>query len=252
MHQALSRSTAVFVLAGGLLSGAAQAHFPWVVPEHAAALAGEPIQARLLFGHGPEDARSLDASRVSELRLIGADGSVQGLQPAEGDLWRGRGPDEAAGSALLSGLQAPGYWSRTPNGGQRQSRQALDNVSECSHSHNGFKALLGDLSGIAGALTMPLGHPLEIVPRTTGTDGSSRLLPIQLRLRGAPIEGVVTVMAIGDEEAAEVAADGDGAAAVPLAGKGPWLLHAQYSEAYGDDAICDERVFNATFYIGTR
>lgn len=251
MQQISCRWSVAFALAVGLLSGTAQAHFPWVVPEHAAPVSGEPIKARVLFGHGPEDARSLDASRVSRLRLIGTDGSLQALQPDGEDLWRTEGGFEGVGSALLSGLQTPGYWSRTPNGGQRQSRETLDNVSECSYSHNGFKALLGEGRASAGALSVPMGHPLEIVPRAVDPADDSGL-PIELRLRGAPTEGVVTVTAIGADEVAEVAVGADGAAHMPLNGEGPWLLHAQYSEAYGDDTVCDERVFNATLYVGIR
>lgn len=249
MHHAFHRWTPVFAVLGWLAAGAAQAHFPWVVAEHAVSEPDAPLTALVLFGHGPgEDARPLAASRVAQLRLIGSDGAEQGLQPADDDRWRSRESVAQAAGALLTGTQEPGYWSRTPAGGQRQSRQALDNVSHCSYSQNGFKALLGGVTGIADAVAAPMGHSLEIVPREMrGED--PRALRVRVLLRGAPTAVALTVTAIAEETVTEIPVGADGEAAASLAGEGPWLLHAQYSEAYGDAAVCDERSFNATLFI---
>jgi len=250
MHPAFHRWTPVFAVLGWLATGAAQAHFPWVVAEHNGSVPDAPMTARVQFGHGPgEDARSLAAARVEQLRLIEGDGGKQALQPADDDHWHAPEPVARAASALLTGTQVPGYWSRTPEGGKRQSRQTLDNVSHCSYSQNGFKALLGGMTGIADAVTASMGHPLEIVP--TGVRGEDpRTLLVRMMLRGVPTAVALTVTAIGDEAVSEVPVGADGEAAASLTGEGPWLLHAQYSEAYGDAAVCDERSFNATLFIG--
>ncbi|WP_420427590.1 DUF4198 domain-containing protein [Algiphilus sp.] len=222
------------------VSGAAIAHFPWVVPD---TVPEAGVTAQVMFGHGPEDARPLEADRVAELHRLDRDGRVQALALVAEEHWRAA--MESGEGALLAGLQTPGYWSRTPEGGQRQSRASLDNVSHCSHSHNSFKALVGGVKALAEAWTAPVGHPLEIMP----TPGTTAPLAVRLQLRGQPTEGTLTVTSIGDGAVQEWTVDQAGTTEISLAGKGPWLLHSEHREAYGDPAVCDERVFHATLYI---
>lgn len=222
------------------VSGTATAHFPWVVPE---TVAEAGVTAQVMFGHGPEDARPLEEDRVAELHRLDRDGRVQALALTAQDRWHAATGSTAG--ALLAGLQKPGYWSRTPEGGQRQSRASLDNVSHCSHSHNGFKALVGGVKALADAWTAPVGHPLEIVP----TPSTTAPVAVRLHLRGQPTEGTLTATSIGDGTVQEWTVDQAGTTEISLAGTGPWLLHAEHREAYGDPAVCDERVFNATLYI---
>ncbi|MHA7834265.1 MAG: DUF4198 domain-containing protein, partial [Algiphilus sp.] len=192
---------------------------------------------------GPDDARTLEAERVAELHRIDGDGHAQALTVTSQNRWHAE--SAAAPGAMLAGLQTPGFWSRTPEGGRPQSRASLENVSRCSHSHNGFKALIGGVDALQAVSTAPLGHPLEIVP----SPGGSEALAVRLQLRGKPTEGTLTVTAIGDASVQEWRIARDGVTDIPLGGKGPWLLHSEHREAYGDPAVCDERVFNATFYV---
>ena len=143
----------------GSAAGTTHAHFPWVVPVSGAE---DGLAAQVMFGHGPEDARVLDAERIAELHWLDAAGRAQALAPDPQDQWQV--PAAPASGGMLAGLQTPGFWSRTPEGGQRQSRATLDNVSHCSHSHNGFKALLGEGDDFQSGWGEPVGHPLEIVP----------------------------------------------------------------------------------------
>ncbi|MEQ9736320.1 MAG: DUF4198 domain-containing protein [Algiphilus sp.] len=224
----------------GSAAGTTHAHFPWVVPVSGAE---DGLAAQVMFGHGPEDARVLDAERIAELHWLDAAGRAQALAPDPQDQWQV--PAAPASGGMLAGLQTPGFWSRTPEGGQRQSRATLDNVSHCSHSHNGFKALLGEGDDFQSGWGEPVGHPLEVVPSAS----KATPLAVRLQLRGAPAEGPLTVTSIGDGRVQEITVDRVGTTVVPLTGSGPWLLHSEHREDYGDPAVCDERSFHATLYV---
>jgi uncharacterized GH25 family protein len=235
-----------------LFPGLALAHYPWMTPDDYAPPGGEPIEFRVGWGHAFPGTDTLDAGRLESAALVGPDGLRLEIELEEGAVFT-TPPLPGDGPWVLAARQAPGFYSRTPRGGQRESRVDSPDAMSCQYTSNAVKAVLGRGTG---AVDHVLGDPLEIVPLASAVAAGE---PLELRvlLHGRPWQGAVDAVYAGFEgEEGEypvtTATDAEGIARVPLDRAGRWMVKAIASEPYPQPEICDLNLFNATVTLEAR
>lgn len=247
-----ARRIPILLLALALAPGAAMAHYPWLTPAGYAPPPGQALPFRIGWGHDFPGTDTLPRERLLAAELLDGEGNVLAVPLGPGNEFA-TPPLPGTGPWVLAVRQAPGYYSRTPRGGQRSSRADNPDALSCSHSTNTVKALLG--SG-AGAVAQPLGHPLEILPLAASA-GTTAPFEIRLLFRGAPWQGEVNATYEGFDAGEPdypltVTADADGRARLSFDRPGRWLIKASASEPYPDPATCDRNNYNATLTLVVR
>jgi hypothetical protein len=235
-----------------LAPGLASAHYPWMTPADYGPPAGEALEFSIHSGHAFPDGDSLGADRLAGAQLLGADGLVLDLELGAGSVFR-TPPLPVGESWVLAARQAPGFYSRTPRGGQRSSRTDNPDALSCGYWSNVVKALVGD----GAVTTVPVaGHPLEILPLAAGA-AAGETLAVRVLLHGRPWQGQVQAVYAGfegqeGEYPVNVGTDPEGIAAVPLDRAGRWLLKASANEPYRDPSVCDQSHYHATLTLMVR
>jgi uncharacterized GH25 family protein len=234
------RSSLLTALLLSVLSSTATAHFPWL---------DRDAEARVIarFGHGPgadEGLQTLAAERLEALVAVGAEGATLALP-----LPAGSTAFAAPTAALIAATQKPGYWSRRAQGGERRPRSEVPDALGCVYSRNSMKLALADSP--ATALSVPLGHPLELLaagPLRKAAAGA--VLPLQLRFsEGAPPTRISVMPMDGHVRPQLIDALGEGRFEVPLPRPGRWLIYARATTPYPDPARCDENGYNSSLVI---
>jgi uncharacterized GH25 family protein len=228
---------------------AARAHYPWLT-----VLTEEPLVFELGWGHEFPGDSILEAGRVESVTLSHPDGTTKSISLVE-DATHLAGSLAQTGAHLLGAVQAPGYYSRTPQGGRSGSRIDHPAALTCSQSANTMKALIS--RGRGGEPSRLLGHALELVPLADpGTLEVGEELPLQLLFHGRPFQGTIDATWTGHPAKGKYAestpTDGDGRARIKLAGAGLWLVKATTREPYPEPAVCDHRSFTATLTFRVR
>jgi uncharacterized GH25 family protein len=222
------------------LSSTALAHFPWL---------DRDAEARLVayFGHGPaaeEGLQTLAAERLDALVSVCVEGATLDLP-----LPTGQAAFAAPTGALIAATQKPGYWSRRAEGGERRPRSEVPDALGCVYSRNSMKLALIDSP--AAALSVPLGHPLELLAAgPLQTTAKGRLLPLEVRFAAGPAPARISVMPMdGHARPQLIDADREGRFEVLLPRPGRWLIYARATTPYPDPAHCDENGYNSSLVI---
>lgn len=225
-----------------LMSGGVQAHFPWI--ETVETTQGPSVEVR--FGHGPSDATPLSADRLATLLSINRAGERQPLPLAPVDQTQFVLPDDAL---LAAATQAPGYWSRQAEGGERRPRNEVPDALGCTYSRNGVKVLTDSLDRTA--LTTAVGHALEIIPVSAPRrDNDQWNLPVTVAFEAGTYTGRISLIALdGDERPALFDADTQGHYAINVPRPGRWMLYARTTTVYPNPDVCDENGYNATLVL---
>jgi uncharacterized GH25 family protein len=244
-----ARRGAVLALALCLCPAWALAHYPWMTPVDYAPQPGASLEFSVGWGHAFPGTDTMPGERLAGAELLDAAGTVHPLALGPGAVFTTL-PLPGAGPWLLAARQAPGYYSRTPRGGQRGSRAEHPDAVSCGYSNNSVKALLG--AGL-GAVDQPLGHPLEILPLASSA-GTGALFPVKVLHRGEAWQGEVHAVYAGfeGEEGAyplTAVTDGRGIARLAFDRPGPWMIKAVTGEAYPVSAICDRSTYTATLTL---
>lgn len=238
------------------------AHYPWLMPQSASVEPGDPVTARVQFGHGPDEVRELERDRVDEIVAISPDGQRLVLTPGD-DGGFVSPPLTQAGITLLAGRQRVDFYTQTPYGWVQDSRDNQPDALRCVRVYNGFKTLVRVGSAAAGnpavseavdeAVGEAVGDTLEILL----VDASARAvagqsMPVQVLFRGQPFVGRVTAQSLvagAGDQPQELTTDAAGLVNVTPGRAGPLLLSAEAEEPYADPAVCDNESFHATLVI---
>ncbi len=253
-HPKFTFSIVTGLLSALLLSPTAQAHHPWVMAEPARTSVGQSVEIQPFFGHAfPSDERS-SMDRLAEVTLKRPDGQVVELERLP-ETALSTGVLEDKGVYVVATRQARGYWTRTTEGGQRLPKPEVANAVRCSYSDNGSKTLVrvGDANSTS-AVTMPLGHRLEIVPVANPlTRRSGELLEVQVLFEGQPHAGPLMAFhsESGEDPYLMTETNASGLATVVLEGEAPWLLLAHGEIDYPDTTVCDVESFYASLTFET-
>lgn len=246
------RPRAAVALALVLCPGLTLAHYPWMSPADYSPPAGQPVAFSIGVGHHFPGTDTIAGERLAAAELLDAAGQVRPVALGSGNEFLtpalpGEGP------WVLAARIAPGYYSRTPQGGQRVSRAEAPDAMSCGHSSNTVKALLGAGDG---AVAQPLGHPLEIVPLAANPSTGAPFAVKALRA-GVPWQGEINAVYAGfggaeDQYPVKVVTDAEGLAKLEFDRPGRWMIKAYASEPYPDPATCDRSNFTATLTLVVR
>ncbi|NGX16881.1 DUF4198 domain-containing protein [Wenzhouxiangella sp. XN24] len=229
----------------------AAAHYPWMTPADYRPAPGATVAFNIGWGHEFPGTATLDPERVEAAWLVDGAGPAIAIDLAAGAPFV-TPPLPGDGPWLLAARQVPGFYSRTPRGGQRSSRADNPDALSCGYSRNVVVALLGQGTAIDTAL----GFPLEIMP-LDGQATAGEPLAVRVTLHGRPWRGVVRATYAGftggeDEYPASAQTDEAGIARLALEHGGRWMVMARASEPYPDPAICDQNNYNATLTLEVR
>ncbi|MCC6302787.1 MAG: DUF4198 domain-containing protein [Gammaproteobacteria bacterium] len=244
-------------IAGGLLltAASAYAHFPWIsVPDYSLKQ-GKSSPVYVISGHSfPVDV-PMAADRLDSLELVGPDGNRAKVEQ-KGTIYAT--PElKTSGTYLLVGTQKNAFFTRTKDGGKRQSKEGLKDVIKCAYSAKTMKAILSTGAG-DGSLSNTFGHPLEIIPlNNPATLKVNDSLDVQVLLHGKPYDGMVfaTYSGFSNEEntyAYAVATDEEGKASIRLLSTGSWLVKASVEQPYPDPKVCDVESYSSTLTFGVQ
>lgn len=247
----MSRCFAVACLTMLLLcAGEARAHYPWIEMADSAPGAKKPMRIRIGWGHTFPAQDFLGGEDLEEIFLLSPTGAKIALQPSAATEFTA--PDGLEdNTCLVAAQRKASFYTKTVDGGKRQSKKGLDNVIKCSWSTMSMKGVVTAGAG-NGAVDRAVGHPLEIIPLAN----PARLkvgdtLPIRVLFRGKPYSGEIAALyrTLADNKetpAAPFTTDGDGWGSLRIASPGVWLLKAQHELPFARPAECDVESYVAT------
>jgi len=230
----------------------ALAHYPWITVSEDAE-GGTAF--RLGFGHVFPDDGPLAVDRLEGIRVIGADGSVKDLLLEDREFHAL--PGAADGARLIVAEGAPGFWSRTFEGGRPASRAQYPDAFSCTQTVNVMKAVAGH--GPGEAWRHRQGHALELMPMNDpAVLRAGDPLTIQVLWQGEPWVGQVRATYAGharDGDASDALVldtDEQGRARFVPAVAADWLVVVHASEEFPDPEVCDRRSHTATLTFRVR
>ena len=249
-------TTAAFCLGlAGLFCSPAQAHYPWLNTDGYSRHLGELPKITVGFGHRYPLGRFLQQKDLEGLTLLDPAGRAIPLTSENSFEFEPEEGLKKPGVYTVAAQRKAGFYTKTTEGGKRQSKEGLSNVLKCSRSHMGMKALLTAEDKVGELNTTPVGHPLEIVPQANPAAlKAGDYFPVQVLLRGKPYQGKVfaTYMGFSTEKDVFVYAaktDRDGMGRIRILQPGIWLIKAEYEEPYSDQKVCDVESFSATLTL---
>ena len=247
--------TAVMLSLTTLCYSPAQAHYPWLNADNYTPHIGETPKLTVGWGHRYPLGSFLRMEDVENMSLRNPAGQEIPLQIIDAAEFK---PGEAlatAGIYTVTALRKSGFYTKTTEGGKRQSKEGLKNVIKCSRSHMATKALLAVGDAAVDMDINPVGHPLEIIPRVNPAAlRAGDFLPVQLLLHGKPYQSKIFATYMGFSTEKDVFAytaktDKKGLGKIRILQPGIWLIKAEYEEPYPDQKVCDVVSFSATLTL---
>ncbi len=245
---------AIYFSLGGFFLIPAHAHYPWVNLENYSVYSGELPYITLGWGHRYPLSKFLKKTALENIFIIGPDGekiAVVNTSDLEFEPEHGLG---STGVYIIAAKRKTGFYTKTTQGGKRQSKKGLTNVLSCSKSHMSMKAILNVGEG-QDMVNHRVGHPLEIVPMVNPAELKvGDYLHVQLLLHGKPYKGKIFATYMGFSTEKDVFAytsktDRQGKGKIRILQSGIWLIKAEYQQPYPDQDICDVESFIATLTL---
>jgi uncharacterized GH25 family protein len=231
-----------------------QAHYPWINTNTYTPEIGESPYITVGWGHRYPLSKFLKKADLEHIVLIDPDGKKETITSTSELEFVPKNALSKTGSYLIGAKRKTGFYTKTTEGGKRQSKKGLSNILSCSLSHMSMKGLItvGEDQPI---IDSKVGHPLEIIPlKSPTTLSAGDDLPIQLLLHGKPYMGRIYATYMGFSTEKDVFAytaktDYNGKGKIKILQPGIWLIKAEHSQAYPDQDECDEEKFIATLTL---
>lgn len=242
-------SATVFVLV--LAHGMAHAHFSWLNIQRYMMQENSNVALTAGWGHLFPFDGFLVQDHVEDLFVLAPDDSKIAMKATSELEFASEAPLAKAGTHIVAGQRKTGFYTKTTNGGMRQSKIGLDNVISCSLSTNSMKAIV--TVGVAGGKAdATVGHPLEIAPLADPANLKiGDYLPLRVLLNGQPHSTSFNATYAGFSMEPNVYAyaaktDDEGKGRLRILAPGMWLIRVEYQEPYHDLNECDVRTYVAT------
>lgn len=239
-----------------LCADEAQAHYPWVEVEQDAPVAKNGPQIQIGWGHSFPAESFLANDDLEDIYFVSPTGARIAVQPktvTEFAVKKGLND----GAYVVAGLRKPGFYTKTVDGGKRQSKKGLDNVVKCSWSNMSMKGVVIVGAG-KGAMAQVVGHPLEIIPLANPAHLKvGDMLPVRVLFKGKPYSGEIAAFYHTRAEKKETPADpfttdADGWGSLRILSSGVWLLKAQHELPFSRSEECDVESYVATLTFAIR
>lgn len=232
--------TGVLCLSLCLAAGAAWAHDLWITCPQAGA--GQKLLLDIGLGHDFPQGDKLNPDELEGTYVIGTGGKIKAAPQADKSFQSAQ--SLAAGSYVAASGTKPVFFTKSPAGYVRKTKDQVPEAIKCFRSIKYAKAIV-NLGGQAGEVSQPLGQDLEIVPlaNPAGLKAGGEL-PVKVLLSGKPLAGAeVSAMpaASGKEKVTPFKAKtgSDGIVKVKLESPGLWLVRVSQRTPYKDPAKCD-------------
>lgn len=240
-------------LAGLFAAAEAHAHFNWINLTSYSLKTGQAAAVNVASGHAYPLGGFLKQEDLESISLTDPAGQKMELIPENQIELKSAEVLNTPGTYLVAAKRKAGFYTKTTEGGKRQSKEGLSNVILCSESNTGMKSLLtvGDTPGE----TVPMaefGHPLEIIPLLNPSGLKvGDYFPVKVLLNGKPYKGRIYATYMGfstDDDVFAYAANtsDEGEGKIRILQPGIWLIKAEYKEPYPDQKVCDVKSYTAT------
>lgn len=238
----------------GLSTTLAYAHYPWINMSNYNPDAGDSLQFTIGWGHRYPLGGFLQQDELENIIIVGPKGNKLVPQAATTLEFKLKKTISEPGTYTIAAQRKTGFYTKTAEGGKRQSKKGLENVKLCTSSHMSMKAIVNIGVG-GGELEFPLNHPLEIVPLANPADlTTGDYFPIRLLLHGQPHQGMVFATYMGFSTDKETFAytsktDRQGKTRIRILQPGIWLIKAEFRKTYPDRDVCDVEAFVSTLTL---
>ncbi len=246
-------ATCYLTMIGGF-SSCAYAHFPWINADNYSPEPGDSIYITIGWGHRYPLGRLLMKDNLDSLVLINPDGKEEALFPVSDQAFCPETNFSAPGLYIVSAKRKTGFWTKTTEGGKRQSKEGLSNVIKCFRSHMNAKALINVGKG-KRLMKNRVGHALEIVPLINPAElRVGDYLPLQVFLNGKPYSDKLYATYMGFSTDKDVFAyttktDSQGKGRIRILKPGIWLIKVEHQRPYPDKDVCDVESFISTLTL---
>jgi uncharacterized GH25 family protein len=236
-----------------LLAGpAARAHFPWINLEDGLIETGQTLGWTIGWGHRFPLAGFMAKDEVEEMAILGPNGAGKKTAASNSELqFKSAEALSQPGAYIVAVTRKAGFYTKTTEGGKRQSKKGLQNVIKCSRSHSCMKAI-ANVGQSDGKVDTTVGHPIEIIPLANPADlRPGDYLPIRVLLKGQPFSTTfhATYSGFSNENgvfAYTANTDKKGLGKLRILAPGAWLIKVDYEEPFKDPKECD-----VESYLGT-
>lgn len=232
------------------------AHYPWIELENQAPASGTAPRFRIGWGHSLPAEDFLKMEDAEEVLILSATGAPIAASAQSATLFAPQ--DELVdGTYLVAAKRKPGFYTKTTEGGKRQSKKGLDNAVKCSWSTMSAKGIV-NVGGGSETVDRVAGHPLEIIPlKNPARLKAGEPLPVRALFHGKPYSGAIAAVHRGDADeketpAAAITTDLDGRGEIDISAPGVWLLKAQHELPYQQPEECDVESYVATLTFTVR
>ncbi|MBU0681522.1 MAG: DUF4198 domain-containing protein [Proteobacteria bacterium] len=250
----ISRTTILFIGFFGLLCTQAQAHFPWINTSNYSPEPGESVQMTMGWGHRYPLGKFLKKADLENIVIVAPDGKKEAAVSLSDLEFEPANNFSTAGAYLVGAKRKTGFYTKTTEGGKRQSKESLNNVIKCSRSQMTMKSIINVGDG-RGKVDRKLGHPLEIIPLANPAElKAGDYLPVQVLLHGKPYNDRIFATYMGFSTEKNVFAytsmtDRQGMGRIRLDQPGVWLIKVEHQQPYADQNVCDVESFIATLTL---
>jgi uncharacterized GH25 family protein len=229
-----------------------QAHFPWINLENGIISAGKNLKWTIGWGHRFPLAGFMKGTDMEEIVVIGPNGGSKTKADSISDLeFQSSVGLSQAGAYIVAGKRKTSFYTKTTEGGKRQSKKGLENVISCSRSHSFLKAI-ANVENTEGKVDTVVGHEIEIIPLTNPAALKvGDFLPIRIMLKGQPYstDFFATYGGFSTENgvfAYSAKTDKNGLGKIKMLSSGAWLIKVNYNEPFADPQECDVESYLAT------
>lgn len=246
--------TAIYLGLTGLFCTQAQAHFPWINVDNYSPDTGDSAHITVGWGHRYPLGKFLKKSDLESMVMVGPDGGKVAISSVSDLEFQPENNFSKPGSYLIASKRKTGFYTKTTQGGKRQSKEGLKNVIRCSKSQMSMKTIVNVGDG-QGKIDGKVGHPLEILPLTNPAElKAGNYLDVQVLLHGKPYNDKIFATYMGFSTEKDVFAyttktDRQGKGRIRILQPGIWLIKAEHQQPYPDQDVCDVESFIATLTL---
>ena len=232
----------------------ASAHFMWINVENFTPSPEGKVSLNIGWGHrfgNPVGNVMRGREGLDEIAIVSPGGDqlkVEPLNETDYKVEKALGKD---GTYLAVAKRKEGFFSKTTEGYQRQSKKGLKNVIQCSYSGGYAKAIINAGKAGGAIYAKAFGHPLEIIPLKDPADlRQGDYLPIKVLYNGEPLRTEIYATYAGFSTegawAFTTGVDKEGLGRVKILQPGVWLIKVNHKTPYPDPKECDQYSYTAT------
>lgn len=232
----------------------AGAHFMWINMEKYTPATQDTVNLNIGFGHqfgNPVGNVLHDGDRMEEIVVLDGNSEKIAVKAINETDFEVQKKLQTSGSYLALAQTKEGFFTKTTEGYQRQSKKGLKNVLQCSYSGGYAKAVINAGKGRNDVLSKPVGHTLEIVPTQNPADlKTGDMLPLNVLYQGKPLktELYATYLGFSSEGAWAYVANtnAEGKGRIKILSPGIWLVKVNHKLPFSDLKECDQYSYTAT------